>query len=588
MDEVSQIREKIDLISLISEYIPLKKLGRNFKSNCPFHNEKTPSFVVSPERQIWHCFGCGKGGDCFTFLMEYENLEFPEALRILAKRSGIELKARDFQTGVSSKKEKIYKLNRLALEFYHFLLTKHNVGKKALNYLKTERKINPGMIELFKIGISPSFGGSLSNYLIEKKGYKKEELVEAGLSILRPNKTVDFFANRLIFPLFDHRDNVIGFSGRVLDGSATSKYINTRETLVYHKGNTFFGLNLAKEEIKKEESAIIVEGEFDVISLFQEGIKNVIAVKGTALTEEQAQLISRFAKRVSVSFDQDNAGQEALKRSLSVLEKKGLATSVIVSANGKDPDESIKKDPISFKKSLKNPLGVYDYLLEKILSANDKNKVEGKKKIAEEFLPFVSQIENEIIKEHYLRKLSQVLDTSYESVALEVEKLNKETKSAKILETKEKKQREEILEEYFLSMVFQSQNPGEIFGTVKSILKNYVFYVPAYGKIAEHFADLLKLQKGEFNSKKFVEMLPAELVPAYDTCYLFPLPKFADEEAFKTEILKVTEELRTIYLKKRVKELGEKIKAQEESENREGLETAKTEFSSLVKLLKKE
>jgi len=182
MDEVAQIREKIDIVGLISEYIPLKKMGRNFKSVCPFHNEKTPSFVVSPERQIWHCFGCHKGGDIFTFLMEYEKLEFVEALRSLAKKSGVELQSSSYQTGLSLQKEKIYTLNRMAMNFYSFILTKHPAGSMALSYLLKNRQIDLPLINTFMIGFSPSQGNVLSRYLVDKKGYKKEDLVEAGLS----------------------------------------------------------------------------------------------------------------------------------------------------------------------------------------------------------------------------------------------------------------------------------------------------------------------------------------------------------------------------------------------------------------------
>ncbi|MCL5432485.1 MAG: DNA primase, partial [Patescibacteria group bacterium] len=360
MDQVSQVREKIDIVQLISEYVPLKKAGRNFKANCPFHGEKTPSFVVSPERQIWHCFGCGKGGDCFTFLMEYESLEFPEALRILAKRVGIEIQSTHFEAGLTTKKEKIYRLNRLSLEFYHYLLTKHNVGKKALSYLIEKRKINEKIIDSFSLGFAPRVGNALVKFLIDKKKYDKEDLNEAGLMSFRRGGIFDFFAGRIIFPLFDHRDNVIGFSGRVLEDQSaqiSSKYINTRETLVYHKGDVFFGLNVAKDEIKKQGRVIVMEGELDVISSVQEGIKNVIAVKGTALTENQAQLISRFAGKVSLCFDRDKAGIDAVKRSVPVLEKKGLTITVVQVPNGKDPDESIKENAFEFKNAMKNDIG---------------------------------------------------------------------------------------------------------------------------------------------------------------------------------------------------------------------------------------
>ena len=277
MDQASSVREKIDIVSLISEYIPLKKMGRNFTTLCPFHSENTPSFVVSSERQIWHCFGCGKGGDAFTFLMEYENLEFVEALRLLAKKAGVTLKIGG-DSFTTSKKENIYSLNNLASDYYNFVLTKHEAGKSAMEYLIKKRGLSLELIKTFNIGFAPSGGMDLSNYLMKKKNFKREDLIDAGLSFQKDNRIVDFFRNRIIFPLIDHRGNTVGFSGRSIDDKSYGpKYINTRDTLVYHKGGMFFGLNKAKEEIKKEEFAIVVEGEFDVISLHKEGIKNTIA-----------------------------------------------------------------------------------------------------------------------------------------------------------------------------------------------------------------------------------------------------------------------------------------------------------------------
>ena len=321
MDQAAQIREKIDIVSLISEYIPLKKMGRNFTTNCPFHNENTPSFVVCPERQIWHCFGCGKGGDAYTFLMEYENMEFFEALQALAKKIGVTLQ----NTGssfASDKKQTIFSLNKLAVEYYNYVLTKHSVGKKALIYLKEKRGLNEKLINTFKIGFSPGRGDALSKYLINKKKFKAIDLVDAGLSIQRDSRTIDFFRGRIMFPLIDHRGNIVGFSGRsITDEDSGPKYINTKDTLVYHKGSMFFGLNIAKEEIKKQEFRYCNEGEFDVISAFKEGIGNAVALKGTAFTENQALLLSRFAPKVAMCLDKDSAGVLALKRSLPSLRK---------------------------------------------------------------------------------------------------------------------------------------------------------------------------------------------------------------------------------------------------------------------------
>ncbi|MCL5438628.1 MAG: DNA primase [Patescibacteria group bacterium] len=590
MDQVSQVREKIDIVSLISEYIPLKKAGRNFKANCPFHGEKTPSFVVSPERQIWHCFGCGKGGDCFTFLMEYETLEFPEALRILAKRVGIEIQSTHFEAGLTTKKEKIYRLNRLALEFYHYLLTKHNVGKIALSYLIEKRKINEKIIDSFSLGFAPRIGNALVKFLIDKKKYNREDLNEAGLISFRQGGIFDFFAGRIMFPLFDHRDNVIGFSGRILEDPSvqiSSKYINTRETLVYHKGDVFFGLNVAKDEIKKQERVIIMEGEFDVISSVQEGIKNTIAVKGTALTENQVQLISRFAQKVSLCFDQDKAGIDAVKRSLPVLEKKGLTVTVIQIPNGKDPDESIKENPVEFKNAMKNDIAIYDFLINESIKNFDKKSAEGKKKISDDVLPFISHIENEVVKEHYLKKLSTELDTSFESVVRQAEKIGKQTqKSTFRKEEKQKRDRREVLEEYLVALILQAKDVKDILGKTENELSEIEFKISAYKKIID-FLKTYFASHNIFDSKQFLRALPIELVPSFDECFLFPLSKFINEEKYELEINNIIKELIQIYLKDRIKAVSEKMKQiEKENKDSEELNALRIEFSNLVSIIK--
>lgn len=584
MDQASEIREKIDIVSFISEYLPLKKMGRNFKSNCPFHNEKTPSFIVSSERQIWHCFGCGKGGDAFTFLMEYENLEFPESLRILAKRTGVVLRESEFSKNESSEKEKIFSINNHALKFYNYILTTHPAGKNALTYLLEKRKINKGLIETFELGFSPNTGSSLSEYLTKKKNYKKYDLLLAGVSIERNGRVYDFFRGRLMFPLFDHRGNVTGFSGRSLDDKEMPKYINTKETSVYHKGNMFFGLNTAKEEIKEKQDAIIVEGEFDAISLFQEGIKNVVAIKGTALTENQVNLLSRFTPKITLCLDQDNAGFEATRRSLEIIEKKGLSTSIIVLDDSKDPDEAIKKNPSGFKKALKESVGIYEFLTEKYISQNDKDSATGKKIITDNLLPIFSNISNEIVKEHYLKKLSKLLDISLESLNKEVEKFSKTKQEDKILiPQKDRKSRRELLEEYFLSLIIQNENSKKILEENKNFIRQYKFETPSFEKILEkinmHFE-----KKEKLDIKYFSKTLSKELVSSFDTCYLFPLPKFLSQSKYEEEIVKVSKELLTIYVKERVRVISDQLKQKNEAGKEEEL---KKEFSSLLSILPK-
>jgi DNA primase len=586
MDQVNQIRERIDIVSYLSELITVKKAGRNFKANCPFHNEKTPSFMISPERQVWHCFGCGKGGDIYTFLMEYERIEFPEALRVLAKRAGVELSRSPGETQTTSRKEVIYKINALAAEFYHYLLLKHNAGKKALAYLSS-RNVEGPLLETFKIGFAPHMSYALTNYLTKKKQIPPKDLIEAGLAVSRGGTIADFFTGRIMFPLIDHRDNIIGFSGRAVDEQTFGpKYLNTRETLVYHKGETFFGLNIAKEAMKRTNQVVLVEGEFDVISCFKEGISNTIAIKGTALTEYQATLLARFVQKVTICFDGDAAGQEAIKRSLAVLEKKKLTMTVIEIPNGKDPDESIKKDPYAFKKAFKEDRNIYDYLLERSLTVFDPKTPEGKKQIGLELLPIITRIENEIVKEFYLKKLSASLDTTYESIQKELTRIAKAEVTAKQITAapKVKRSREEILEEYLLALILQSPTPKESMEKAVNVLAVSISRERAYQKLLHHLLDYLTKHE-EFDTLRFGEHLPKELLDAYNRSFLFPLTPFGEAEAYLKEITKVATELKQLYIRQRMKELADEIKDRDaEGEEAEDL---RKDYSTLLAQLEK-
>lgn len=582
MDQVSQIREKIDIVSFISEYVPLKKAGRNFKANCPFHGEKTPSFVVSPERQIWHCFGCQKGGSVYDFLMEYERLEFAEALRILAKRAGITLQSTYGQGAASSQKERLYQINSLTKEFYHFVLTKHIAGKRALEYLR-QRGITPKIIETFSLGFSPVSGSALVNYLIHKKRYALQDVIDAGLTFQKGSRQVDFFRGRLMFPLQDHRDNVVGFSGRILEqGNIASKYINTRETLIYHKRDHVYGLNNTRDAIRRENQVIIVEGEFDVISCFEHGVSNVVGVKGTALTENQVNLLGRFAQRVTFCFDGDKAGQEAIKRSLSVVEKKGLIPTVIEIPGGKDPDEALRNDQSLFKKAVREDTGIYDYLLTKILAQSDTATAEGKKFVSDQLLPIFAHISNEIIKEHYLKKLSSELDTSYESIAKEMQRLNWQEK-VKVIPAaiKIKRNKDEIIEGYLLSVIIQSDIPKllveKLWGIIAGVLPRERGYQKIMYLLHEHFS-----RTDNFDSSAFGNSLPPELTKTYDTCLLFPLPGFDSKEKLTEEVEKTAGKLKVLYIQQKMKMLADQIKQKEKEGQEEEAAELKKNYSDYV------
>ena len=475
------------------------------------------------------------------------------------------------------------------MDFYHYVLVNHKAGRQALSYLAEKRKLDKRLMETFMIGFSPKEGNSLSNYLINKKGYKKEDLVEAGLAFYSGSRVMDFFRNRVMFSLFDHRGNVVGFSGRAIEEPYKGgKYINTRETLVYHKGSMFFGLNTAKDEIKKMDKVIVVEGELDVISCFANGVKNVVAVKGTALTEDQVALVSRFTNNVCICFDQDEAGYTATKRSLPSLEKKGMNITTCIFENAKDADEAIKNDPISFKKSIQKDIPVYDYVFSKTFAAFEKDRVYGKSKISEELLPIFTRISNEIVKEHYLKKLSSDLGVSLDALNREIERINKKEiiKDNIFVAKKDKRSRIEILEDYLISLIVQHENPKQILESCLSILKDYKFDTDSYQKIINYLSDHFK-NKSQFKSRDFLNILPQELVVSFDTSFLSPMPKFDEDSKYEEEVEKVARELRALFLKNKIREISFNLKLGEKDEDLKKIEDLEQELASTIGLLGK-
>ncbi|MFH2019003.1 MAG: DNA primase [bacterium] len=317
-DQVEQVRQKSDIVEIVGEKVTLKKAGRHYKGLCPFHSEKSPSFIVSPERQSYKCFGCGEGGDVFSFLEKYEGMSFLESLETLAKRVGITIESYR-PTAQDTVKKRLLTAMDLASEYYHFLLTKHESGEVAREYLK-KRGITNEAIKQFKLGWAPNSWRNVSDFLVKKKGYKPEELEQAGMVLAQGRDNFyDRFRGRVMFPLRDHRGIVVGFSGRTLSSDVKeAKYINSPETLLYSKSKMLYGLWENREYIRKEDRVLLVEGELDTIPSWQAGEKAVVAIKGSAFTQEQARLIVRYTKNILMALDADAAGQEAIKRAVNI------------------------------------------------------------------------------------------------------------------------------------------------------------------------------------------------------------------------------------------------------------------------------
>ncbi len=418
---IEEILGRVDIVELISSYFPVKKVGRNFKATCPFHKEKTPSFIISQDKQIFHCFGCGEGGNVIHFLMKYERLEFPEAVRSLAKRAGITVPEEKKETRSSLG---LFKINELAMQFYQKIFLSSEQGQVARQYIN-KRNLSDETISGFGLGFAPNNGTALVDFL-RQKGIDFEEAKRSGLIMRRQGREgyFDFFRGRLVYPIFDIRGRVMGFGGRVLD-SSLPKYINTPETSVYKKGEILYGLNLSRDAIREKKFVIIVEGYMDLISLFQAGFNNVVATSGTALTIEQARLIKRFSPSVVVVYDGDKAGELASLRGLEILLEAGLDVKLITLPIGFDPDKFIHtKGRDEFNNVLNKAENLFEYKLN-ILSRNfNIDNLDGKLEVIKEMLPTLARIENMVLRSEFVKQLASRLKVAEESVWLEFKKIS--------------------------------------------------------------------------------------------------------------------------------------------------------------------
>jgi DNA primase len=582
-DQVEEVKSKTDIVSLIGSYIDLKKAGRNYKALCPFHSEKTPSFMVSPELQIYKCFGCGAGGDAYNFLQEYEGMDFPEALKFLADRAGVKLKPiKGYKRG---EKEKLYQINSLAKHFYKYILLKHKAGNRALNYLTHDRGLKESTINKFELGYSPDEPLALRKYLIDKKGFKISDLGKAGITYSRGSSTFDRFRGRVIFPLSDHRGNIVGFAGRILPGAKSdlAKYINTPETEVYHKSKLLYGLNITKADIKRSKLAIIMEGELDAISSWQAGIKNVVAIKGSALTQEQIKLLSRFTSKIVMALDADLAGDAAARRGIELAEKEGFDIRVARFKGYKDPDEAVRKNPKAFKKSVKNAVGVWDFIFETIFVRYKGKKENIESRISREVVPILSSIEDRIVQAHYIKKIASRMGVPEEAVAEQVDSKKKVQKDVPKVEIAkpQSKSRRELLEERLLTVVFKHE-PKLI---LKAEMEN-VITTPIPKKIRQKFIEYMK-KEDEFDPSDFAAFLPGELVTGY-TDYVLKDVSGLDSDnqsELKREIGVIIHELKLIEAKAAMEEAIGKIKKFERQKNKKKLEDAKKEFGKASKAI---
>lgn len=403
--QVDEIKNRLDVTDIIRGYMKIEKSGANLRGLCPFHKEKTPSFFVSPSRQLWKCFGCGVGGDMFTFVEQIDGVDFKEALQILADRAGVQLKSYDPK--VRSEKSRVYEICENACQFFEKQLAVTSLGQEGKQYL-FDRGINEESIKKFRLGFAPNTRAALYDYL-RGQGYSPSEVFKSGVALQTGG---DRFRGRIIFPIFDYNSQVIGFGGRIffaknqIPDKNLAKYINTPQTILYDKSRVLYGLDQAKGKIREEGCCILMEGYTDVIMAHQSGSENAVGVSGTALTEQQLDLVHRYTENIMTSFDMDIAGDNATKRGIEIAQQKGFNIKVILLPEGKDPAELIQKDAGAWKKSVGKAFSIGDFYFYTALARFDKKIPEGQKNIAKIVLPMIKHIPTQIEQSFWVQKLA--------------------------------------------------------------------------------------------------------------------------------------------------------------------------------------
>lgn len=423
---IDEVRSSCDIVDVIGGYVQLKKQGRNFVGLCPFHTEKTPSFMASREKQIYRCFGCGEGGNVFSFLMKRENLSFPESVRLLAEKLGITVPEDDDpeKSAKHRRRQQLYEMNELAADFYHYILTNHEIARESMNYLRN-RGISGQTLEDFRLGFAPPSWDSLLKFM-NKRGYTAEDLEKMGLVLARTGGRpghYDRFRNRVIFPVWNAQGRVVGFGGRVMDDSLP-KYLNSPETDLFNKSHLLYGIDKAADGMRERDQVIIVEGYMDVITCYQAGISNVVASLGTAFTKEQGKLLIRYTRNVVIAYDADTAGANAAMKGWQLLDDLGCRVKVVTIPDGKDPDEYVRNHGPEKFSELVNKLAqsLCDFKTDRAMEKYDIYTLEGKFKIASEVIPSIKNLSNEIEKDEAIMELAKRLHLSPEAVKAEVEK----------------------------------------------------------------------------------------------------------------------------------------------------------------------
>ncbi|MBX4187281.1 MAG: DNA primase [Candidatus Doudnabacteria bacterium] len=546
---IQEIKDRLPILEVIQDFVQLKKAGTNYKGICPFHSEKSASFMVSPSKQIWHCFGCGLGGDIFEFVKLTENIEFPEALKILADRAGIELKKpTPEQAQVDRKKDVLYEINLAAAKYFVRVLWESNAGSEALSYLR-KRGLSDQTIKNWMLGFAPEDFHYLENHLA--KSFDKKDIEQAGLIIKsdRNDGYFDRFHDRVMFPIVNVHGQVVGFTGRLLhDKPNAGKYVNSPETPIYNKSAVIYGLYQGKNAIRKSDRAIVVEGNMDVIACHQVGSQQAVATSGTAMTAEQLLILQRFTNNLTFAFDTDSAGSTATKRALELALNQGFNVKIANLGTAKDPDELIKRGIGLWEKAVEGAGNFIDFFFDQTFKQHNAQTVEGKREITKELAPLIYRSSDPVTKAHYVRKLANGINVAENSIwgIINGLKLPKSVRSAAA--ASRQKPRPEVLRDQVLGLSL--------------ILKN------------DEYAKDLGLSLPDSPAERELLIFAAEM----DMKEQMLEPK--------NELPKVAMEYKKLVTKERMKKLAEEITLAEQQKNKQLLEQLSQEYVTLSQQVK--
>ena len=567
---IDEIKNRLDIVEVISSYIKLHKTGANFRALCPFHSEKKPSFFVSPARQIWHCFGCQKGGSVFNFVMEIEGVEFGDALRILAQKAGVELKRYTPEYAkLKTERQRLYEICELATRFFEKQLEESKIGKEAKAYLLA-RGITEESIKKWRLGYAPDVWQGLSDFLTSR-GYQQEEIKKAGLGLSSEQGSFyDRFRGRIIFPIFDLNSQVVGFGGRVFkekDKEEIAKYVNTPNTLLYDKSRILYGLDRAKVEIRKRDSCILVEGYTDVIMAHQAGSLNVVATSGTALTPYQLKILRRYSNNLILGFDMDVAGDTATKRGIDLAQSSGFNIKVIRLPEGKDAADLISKNPKEWLESLETPKSILDFYFESAFSGRNSKTPEGKKEISKILLPAIKRIPNKIEQSYWIQKQAKDLEVKEEDIQEELKKVKLE-ENLYGLEPEEiinlpPKSRKELLEERLIALILKKPE------NLTLVEEDKLGYFSAQTRDI-----LIKLKEKQTPDSEFFNYLSLKA----------EIEEF-EEKDLLPEIQYCLKELSSLEIKEKLEQISQEIKKAEEVKDLGKIEKLSQEFNQLSKEL---